>query len=800
MRNVTKDFRDQMEAGDRNFIVEIVITLKNGQVLNIDKTKIWDGGFSVTEATSSSNSFDIGGFITSKMTLKLSNIYGDFDGMKFDGAKVYIKKVGLYIKRRRQEETFSMGTFTVEKVDYNGTFISLTAYDATRAFTKKMFEDRASGYPYSLFDMIFSCIVQSGVSFNIDPQFNNYDYMVNEPIGDNKYTIADVVSMVLQIANRFLKTNTDGRLNMSWYGESRTEITGIKELNVDVQDITINAVTVYDREVGKDRGAFSYQLETTDDVYEVKVDRNALVCKGEAENVAKRIGRTILGTTFRPFSCKALSNPLFEAGDRVSFVDKKGKRYNSYITEATFTLGGYSSFKCSGKNVEANSVLQSDVTDYDKLIVKLDGTTELIEKERSDREDAISGVQDAIDAETTNRENAINVVQDAINAETTNRENEISAQQEALRKEIQDRTTALTTINSKVSDVETRISNETKAREADINAVNTALANSSGMYRTEYTDKDGSTYVYIHDKPDTETKPPFTNSKFVIEQSLKGLRFSKDGGKTWEKFAIDYYDATMIMDVIYANKLSADYIVGGTIDAENVNVINVVAKDIMANAVLTNKITCNDLVMKGGVLDIDQTGDNAIIRLARPDGYGGGNSVELLGGMIRGRTSTDISTETVYELTNDGLNFAVGESGEDAPFYSREGLDAKWVSVDTQPLPDALKLKAKSGYISAGKLEYGKSLSLSNVWSEANEFLVEVILPGNQVKVPIHFRFNTSINTGGYYYDETYNGSFAVKIDGTNKTIEFDGGWTKYRHGSTSDATRTLLSADVYYR
>lgn len=127
------------------------------------------------------------------------------------------------------------------------------------------------------------------------------------------------------------------------------------------------------------------------------------------------------------------------------------------------------------------------------------------------------------------------------------------------------------------------IKNERTAREQAVAQLAQDLKNSSGLFMTEDVQPDGSTIYYMHDKP--------TLAESMIVWKLTALAFgiSTDGGKTYPYgFTVN---GEAITRLLYAEGIDADYITSGTIDAEKINVINVVAKSVAAENITGTTIS-----------------------------------------------------------------------------------------------------------------------------------------------------------------------------------------------------------------
>ena len=105
---------------------------------------------------------------------------------------------------------------------------------------------------------------------------------------------------------------------------------------------------------------------------------------------------------------------------------------------------------------------------------------------------------------------------------------------------------------------------ERTARELAVEALRQALEESSGMYCTVQRQPDGSSVVYLHDKPDLE------GSANVVKITANALGLSTDGGQSYPfGFAVN---GEMIMGIIQAEGINADWILTGTVDLERLTV------------------------------------------------------------------------------------------------------------------------------------------------------------------------------------------------------------------------------------
>lgn len=97
MRNITSEFKQQLENDDRKYLEYVDITLKNGTVLHLTNEHLWNYGLKFEDCVSDDSEFTIGAANINKLNLSINNIYDDFSDYDFDGAEVVVyvgKKFG----------------------------------------------------------------------------------------------------------------------------------------------------------------------------------------------------------------------------------------------------------------------------------------------------------------------------------------------------------------------------------------------------------------------------------------------------------------------------------------------------------------------------------------------------------------------------------------------------------------------------------------------------------------------------------------------------------------------------------
>ena len=142
MRSITSAFRRALADDRRDYVCRAVITLIDDTEIEVDGSRIWEGGFGIEDAVSNDNTFDVGAAIINKATLVLNNIYEEFSPYDFTDAIVEMY-VGLDDLDDGTDEEILLGTYTVDEPQYDGSIITLSCLDNMVNFDKP-YRDRKS--------------------------------------------------------------------------------------------------------------------------------------------------------------------------------------------------------------------------------------------------------------------------------------------------------------------------------------------------------------------------------------------------------------------------------------------------------------------------------------------------------------------------------------------------------------------------------------------------------------------------------------------------------------------------------
>lgn len=505
MRNLSTEFKEQQNSGNRNYLKYADFTFTDGSTLSITDKDLWSNGFKFEDAVSQSGSFDIGAAIINKLTLQINNFSGKYTDYIWDGARV-VCHIGLELSTGI--EKIRICTMTVTDAPYQSTaIISLTCEDSMRLFDRDYSESKLT-YPATRLQIIQDACKVCGVTLQ-STRFDNDDFVIQNRPDDSSITFRQVIAWVAQMGCQWAKCDEYGRLCFGWYerevpdnfydlvetpwkdveGNDILDTTGeqiITIMQTGITAIQTNGFTpwLYDLEITGIKVTEYIENSSQNEVktyqsgksgYVIEISDNKLIQEGTGEAICKIISDRCVGMKFRPFSTGALTNIAWEAGDTIAISDRNGKKYKSYLTSVTLNPGAFEQLECSAKSVSRNKQKQYTLSQQ-------------------------------------------------VQAES--------------KKNLKD---------------------ERTAREKAIEELSQRLSESSGTYTTVETQPDGSNIYYLHNKPQ------LSDSDIIWKMTAEAWAVSTDGGQHWNGGMT--VDGDVIARILTATGVNADWINTGTIKA-----------------------------------------------------------------------------------------------------------------------------------------------------------------------------------------------------------------------------------------
>lgn len=505
MRNLSTEFKEQQNSGNRNYLKYADFTFTDGRTLSITDKDLWSNGFKFEDAVSQSGSFDIGAAIVNKLTLQINNFSGKYTDYIWDGARV-VCYIGLELSTGI--EKIRICTMTITDAPYQSTaIISLTCEDSMRLFDRDYSESKLT-YPATRLQIIQDACKVCGVTLQ-STRFDNDDFIIQNRPDDSSITFRQVIAWVAQMGCQWAKCDEYGRLCFGWYerevpdnfydlvetpwkdveGNDILDTTGeqiITIMQTGITAIQTNGFTpwLYDVEItgvkvteyvenSSKNEAKTYQSGKSG--YVIEISDNKLIQEGSGEKICQIIADRCVGLKFRPFTTGALTNIAWEAGDTIAISDRNGKQYKSFLTSVTLNPGAFEQLECSAKSVSRNKQKQYTLSQQ---------------------------------VQTESKKN---------------------------------------------------LKDERTAREKAIEELSQRLSESSGTYTTVETQPDGSNIYYLHNKPQ------LSDSDIIWKMTAEAWAVSTDGGQHWNGGMT--VDGDVIARILTATGINADWINTGTIKA-----------------------------------------------------------------------------------------------------------------------------------------------------------------------------------------------------------------------------------------
>lgn len=590
--DISTEFKKKIREYKHNYIpkAELLIMNDDGSVketITLGTKKLMSDGISYTNGTSSTDSFDVGAAVIGSAQIVVDNA-GDWLS-RYDLERV---KCILYVGMELDNGTFEYtkkGVFNMENPQIKSTTVTLSMLDNMSLFEKKL--NRVNiPWPTKAKYVLREICEYCGVTLASN-SFTNEDIIISNP-EDEDMTCLDAVSYIAQIACSYAQCNKEGALELNWYKKIPADLDGGLLEDYETGDVASGG-TLEDYATGDifDGGNYG-DLSTYHHFYMLKdtptVYANNTVISG------CRIGYgddNVLSYGTDGYVIEIADNPFITTAEIAQAVAAAimDKAVGMIFRKCNFTA-------MYDPIVEAGDVgYISDYKGYTYPIIVSNVSATLGGK-----------MSVSSDSKTTSKQNA-----------------ESKSSTEAIIKKA--------------------VRKEKNAREKAVEKLAQELATSSGMYETSEVQPDGSTIAYLHNKPTLK------ESSLIIKITMRAIGISNDGGKTYP-YGLTI-NAEMIMNIIYANKISADYIEGGTLvlggnnntngtiavyDAKG-NLVATLDKDGLAtkNGSFEGTIKSANAIITGGKIDISTTDDSAVIRFTYTTESGSKVTNEFKAGSMR---------------------------------------------------------------------------------------------------------------------------------------------------------------------
>lgn len=389
MIHVSSEFKEIMMQR-QDFKENAEVTFSDGTVLHLEEKDFSITNNSVVDSADT-NAVPIGAAICRNIQMELLNEDDHLEKYDFYGARI---RLYLTFELLNTIEKIEFGTFTVTAPECYGTTVVVNAsddmYKANAAYSTDLPFPATAGAV--LRDACSRCsILMATTSFLHD------DFQIQtKPSGD--YTFRQVIGYLAMIACGNARINRSGKLEILTYDLDFTRechnLTEWKSLTMDTSDITITGIQTT-RKVKKTEGEKETEVEETvragSEGYMLTVS-NPLI-SGNEETLVSWIHEKISGVPFRRFTGDYITYPLVEFMDLAKITDWRGNTYNTFITDIDFVFFGITTLKNSAESGLRNASKYGSEDTQTNVHLQ-----ELIEQERTDRQEAIKKLGDSLNA------------------------------------------------------------------------------------------------------------------------------------------------------------------------------------------------------------------------------------------------------------------------------------------------------------------------------------------------------------------------------------------------------------------
>lgn len=389
MIHVSSEFKEIMMQR-QDFKENAEVTFSDGTVLHLEEKDFSITNNSVVDSADA-NAVPIGAAICRNIQMELLNEDDHLERYDFYGARI---RLYLTFQLSDTIEKIEFGTFTVTAPECYGTTVVVNAsddmYKANVAYSTDLLFPATAGDV--LRDACSRCSILMGTT-----SFLHDDFQIQtKPSGD--YTFRQVIGYLAMIACGNARINRSGKLEILTYDLDFTRechnLTEWKSLTMDTSDIAITGIQTT-RKVKKTEEEKETEVEETvragSEGYMLTVS-NPLI-SGNEETLVSWIHEKISGVPFRRFTGDYITYPLVEFMDLAKITDWRGNTYNTFITDIDFVFFGITTLKNSAESGLRNASKYGSEDTQTNVHLQ-----ELIEQERTDRQEAIKKLGDSLNA------------------------------------------------------------------------------------------------------------------------------------------------------------------------------------------------------------------------------------------------------------------------------------------------------------------------------------------------------------------------------------------------------------------
>ena len=361
-------FNPEFQSGEARITqIRLSVLLTNNTILSMTEADVMLGGFVRDSSTTIDGEFTVGAAVTGKLTVTINNSEQTYSGYDFRGAKITASLGGQLSDESYQ--LVQVGIYTVDEYTYDGSNITLTAYDNFYKFDLPC-KDSNITFPQTVKQLVDAACAATALAYPGEGVI-----LANATIPNGSYTVAqapqqwdtmtwhDVVAFCAQIACCFAKILPDGKLYFSWYDTSNM---GSGQLDGGVFDGGVSPITWLFEYMDTEDGMTSVTETYADDAW-FNID-NSIGFEFDG-NVASKI--FITSNSAIQFANSTPSGSSYSTNFNVNLCHRDGSV--EYIKYQEITVGSRSAIKIkfNGHTVYGSSRSSSNELIYEIFFTSL---------------------------------------------------------------------------------------------------------------------------------------------------------------------------------------------------------------------------------------------------------------------------------------------------------------------------------------------------------------------------------------------------------------------------------------------
>lgn len=348
-------------------VLRITGTDKNGATISITDANVMENGFTIDRYSCNGTKLEVGTAIASELTLKLDNRQGQFDGIVFEGAELFVE-VGIadWTQDSPTVNWMPCGYFTPYIQPRKYSTITLAALDRMMRFDRVV-EDGSLTLPATVAGLVAQvCALFSVTLAAAITGLPNASYSVSElPELQQTITYRNLIQWCAGIMGTNAWMDWNGQLRFSWYDNATDYVTtAANRFSSDLHedDITITGITYTNTQ--------DATIVVGTDDYAIDLTGNYLAAPGVA-TILPTLNTALNGFTYRPFTATVTRAPYLWPMDAITFTDRDGNDHATVLTNVNFSLNGTTAIESHGETAETNSgTAPSSVTPLQGFLIE----------------------------------------------------------------------------------------------------------------------------------------------------------------------------------------------------------------------------------------------------------------------------------------------------------------------------------------------------------------------------------------------------------------------------------------------